>query len=165
MQRVFLSVPADHRVKISGRILGCTGTQTVEAQRILVVLSLIIAVLAAGIELTEHQFPVEPLLCRVPVYRAAPSKVFYLHRMVQITGDKDLISVPLSGFINGIGQNLKHCVLAALQPIRAENNCGTKPNPVCALEHGNTLVAIGCFLLHVVPPCSFLLGIERQFNI
>ena len=58
MQGIFKPVPADGHIEIPGGILGGAGTQTVEAQRIFVHTAGIVVVLAAGIQLTEYQFPV-----------------------------------------------------------------------------------------------------------
>ena len=139
------SVPADGRVEILGGVLGGAGAQSVEAQGILVVFS-VLPVFAAGVHLTEHQLPVITLLLLVIVYRAASAEILYLHAQVLIAGDDDGIAVALPGLIDGVGEDLKNRVLAALQIVRAKNNRRTLPHPVLTLQHGNAGVAV-LFLL------------------
>ena len=103
MELVLESVPPDGDVHIVRGILGGAGAQAVEAQGELVVLPLVVAVLAPGVELTEHQLPVPALLLLVPVHRAAPPLVLHLHAVVQVAGDGDQLPVALPGLVNGVG--------------------------------------------------------------
>ena len=57
-----------------------------------------------------------------------------------------------AGLVDGVGQDLKHRVLAALQPVGAKNNTGPFPDPIRALETGDTLVVVYVFLCHIIPP-------------
>ena len=102
----------------------------------------VFAVLAAGVHFAENQFPVVPLFLFVPVHGAAPTEVLHLYGKVFIPGDDDGIPVAFSCFVDGVGENLKHRMLAAFQIIGAEDDCRTFPDTVLALQHGNTGVAV-----------------------
>ena len=52
------------------------------------------------------------------------------------------IAVTFSCFIDGVGENLKHRMLAALQIVRAEDDSGTLAHPVLALEHGDAGISV-----------------------
>ena len=103
MELVLKSVPPDGDIHVVRRILGGAGAQAVEAQGEFIVLPLVVAVLAPGVELAEHQFPVPALLLFVPVHGTAPALVLHLHAVVQITGDGDEPSVALPGLVDGVG--------------------------------------------------------------
>ena len=141
MQIVTEAVTAHGHIKELGGVLCGTGAQTVEAQRILIVLT-VLAILAAGVKLAEHQLPVVTLLLLVVIHRAAAAKVLHLDGKILVTGDDDGVTVTLTGFVDGVGEDLKHSVLTALQVIRAENNSGAFSDPLFVLQHGNGLVAI-----------------------
>ena len=57
----FEAVPVDGCVKVLAGVLGGAGAQAVEAQGVLIVVA-VPAVLAAGVQLAEHQLPVVALL-------------------------------------------------------------------------------------------------------
>ena len=141
MQIVTEAVSAHGHIKELGSILGGAGAQAIQTQRVLVVLT-VFAVLAAGIHLTEHQLPVIALFFFVVVHGAAAAKVLHFHREVLVAGDDDGITVTLTGFVNGVAEDLKHRVLTALQVIRAENNSGAFSDPLFILQHGDGLVAV-----------------------
>ena len=142
VELVLKAVPPDGHVHILGRVLGGAGAQAVEAQGVLVVLPLVVAVLAAGVELAEHQLPVPPLLLLVPVHRAAPALVLHLHAVVQEAGDGDEAAVALPGLVDGVGEDLKNGVLAALQPVGAKDDPGPLPDTVRPLQGADGLVAV-----------------------
>ena len=141
MQVVPEAVPADGGVKIFGSILGGAGAKAVEAQRVLIVFP-VFAVLAAGVHLAEHQLPVVALFLFVVVHGTAPAEVLHLHGEVLVAGDDDGVAVAFPCFIDGVGENLKHRVLTALQIVRAENDRGTLAHPVLALEHGDAGISV-----------------------
>ena len=141
MQIVPEAVPADGGIKEFRRVLGGTGAKAVQAQRILVVLT-VLAILAAGVHLTEHQLPVVALFFFVVVHGTAAAKVLHFHAEVLVAGHKDGIAVPLSCLVDGVGENFKYRVLAAFQIVRTEDDRRTLANPVLSLEHGNTGVSV-----------------------
>ena len=116
MEIIPVAVPADGGVKEFRGILGGAGAQTVQAQGILVVFA-ILTVFAAGVHLAEHQLPVVALLPFIIIHGAATAEVLHLHAEVLIAGDNDGVTIALSGLIDGVGENLKNRVLAALQVI------------------------------------------------
>ena len=95
VQRVLLPVAADSDVHILARVLGGAAAQAVEAERILVIAAVIVAVFAAGIELAEDELPVPALLHRVPVHRAAAAEVLALDTLVEIA--RQCYNVAVSG--------------------------------------------------------------------
>ena len=135
------AIPADGSVKKLRGVLGGAGAQAVQAQGVLVVLS-VFPVFAAGIHFTEYQLPVEPLFLFVVVHRAATAKVLHFHRKVLIPGDNHRIAVTLSGFVDGVGQNFKHCMLTAFQIIGAKDNRRAFSHPFFPFQHGNAGIAI-----------------------
>ena len=84
----------------------------------------LVVVLAAGVQLAEHQLPVELLLLLVPVHRAAPAEVLHLDGVILIPGDGDQGAVALPGLVDGVGQDLKDRVLTALQPSEPKITAG-----------------------------------------
>ena len=150
VEGVLEAVPVDDRVKVFAGVLGGAGAKAVEAQGILVVISLAVFVLAAGVQLAEHQLPVIAALRLVPVHGAAPAEVLHLDGLVLIPGDDDEIAVAFPGFVDGIGENFEHCVLAPLQPVGAEDDPRALAHPVCSLQGGDGLVVVGllCGLCH-----------------
>ena len=120
MQVIPLAVPADHHVHKPGGILGGAGAQAIQAQGVFIVVPGGVVILAPGVELTEHQLPVVFSHLFVPVHRAAPAKVLHLNPAVPEPGEDDLLAVALPGLVDGVGEDLEHRVLAALQPVRAE---------------------------------------------
>ena len=145
MQVITEAIPAHRGIKKLRSVLGRAGTQTVQAQGIFIVLT-VFAVLTTGIHLTEHQFPVIALFPFVIVHGTAAAKVLHLDAQVFVTGDDDGITMTLSSLIDGIGQNLKHRMLTALQIIGTKDNRRTLTHPLLPFEHGDTGIAI-LFLL------------------
>ena len=147
VELVLVPVPPHGDVHVGGGVLGGAGAQAVEPQGELVVLPLVVAVLAPGVELAEHQLPVPPLLLLVVVHRAAPALVLHLHAVVQEAGDGDEGAKALPGLVDGVGQNFKHRVLAALQPVGAKNDAGPLADPVGSLQRADGLIAVArlCF--------------------
>ena len=141
MQIIPEAISADGGIKVFRSILGSTRTQAVQAQGILIVFA-ILAILAAGIHFTEYQLPVIAFFFFVVVYGTTTAKVFHFHAQVFITGDDDGITVTFPSLVDGVGEDLKHCVLTAFQVIRAENNRRAFADTLLILQHGNTAVAV-----------------------
>ena len=144
VERIVEAVPPHIHVHIRAGILGGAGAQAVQAQGVLVVVPAA-AVLAAGVQLAEHQLPVVLLFVLVPVHRTAPSLVLHLDGLVQKAGDGNQAAVALPGLVNGVGQNLKDGVLAALQPVGAKDDTRALAHPVGPLQGGDGVVAVACF--------------------
>ena len=142
VKAVLKAVAMDQGVKILGSILCGTGAQAVETQGVLIIVSLQVVVLAAGIEFAENQLPVELLLFFVPVHRAAPAEVLHFDGLVLVAGDGDGVSMAFAGLINGVAENFKNGVLAALQAVGPEDDSGPFPDPVRPFEGGDRVVAI-----------------------
>ena len=148
MQGVLLAAPPDGNVHVLGGVLCGAGAKAVETQGELVVLAVFVVVLTAGVQLAEHQLPVVAALLLVPVHRAAAAHVLHLHGLVQKAGDGDEAAVALAGFVDGVGEDFKHRVLAALQSVGAENHAGALPHTVSALQAGDTVVVVYVLLWH-----------------
>ena len=158
VEGVFEIVAVDAGIKILRRILGGAGAQTVEAQGELVVVTGVVVVFAAGVHLAEHQFPVVALLFFVPVHRAAAPEILHLDAPVLIAGDDDQIAVPLAGFVDGVGEDLKDSVLAADKIIGAENNGGAFAHAVGTLQGGDALISVNLLLGHRLPHILYALS-------
>ena len=120
-------VPVNHRVKILAGILGGAGAEAVQSQGIFIVVPVAVLVLAACVQLAEHQLPVVAALRLVPVLGTAPAEVLHLNGLVLVAGDGDEVAVALPGLVDGVGQDLKDGVLTAVQTVRAEDD----PRGVC----------------------------------
>ena len=145
VQVVAAAIPADGGIEELRGVLGGTGAEAVEAQGILIVLP-ILAIFAAGVHLAENQLPVVAFFLFVVIHRAAPSKVLYLHAQVLVAGDDDGVAVALPRLVDGVGEDLKHRMLAALQVIGAKNNGRALTHPILPLQHGDAGIAV-LFLL------------------
>ena len=141
VQIVAETIPADGGIKKFGSVLGGAGAQTVEAQAVLIVLA-VFAVLAAGVHLAEHQFPVVALFLFVVVHGAAAAEVLHLHGEVFIPGDDDGVAMTLTRLVDGVAEDLKYRVLAAFQIVGAENNGRALAHPILAFQHGDTGVTV-----------------------
>ena len=133
VELVLKAVPMDDGVEPLGGVLGGAGAQAVETQGVFIVAAGVVLVLAAGVQLTEHQLPVILLFGFVPVHGAAAAEVLHLNGVVGVAGDNDRIAVALSGLVDGVGQDFKNGVFAALQAVGAKNNGRTLAHPVSAL--------------------------------
>ena len=153
VELILIAVPADGNVHIAAGVLGGAGAQTVQAQGELIVFPGGV-VLASGVHLAEHQLPVVPPLLFVPVHGTAPALVLHLDGPVLEPGDGDHPSEARPGLVDGVGENLEHRVLTALQPVGAENDAGPFPDPVRSLQAGNTVVVVCFFLGHILPPAA-----------
>ena len=144
MKLVFKAVAVNDRVEVFARVLGCAGAETVESERVFVVFALVVFVLAAGVKLTENQLPVETLFVFVPVDRAAAAEVFHLDGLVKIACERYNVAMALARLVDGVREDFKNRVLAALQPVRAENNRRAFANAVRPLELRDARVSVFC---------------------
>ena len=152
MEVIALAVPADDDVHEAGGVLGGAGAQAVETQGVFVVVAAVVVIFSAGVQLAEDQLPVVLADFFVPVHRAAPAEVLDLDAAIPEVGDDDLLAEALAGLVDGVGEDLKDGVLAALQPVGAKNNAGPFPDPIRALQTGDAFVVVSVFLCHIIPP-------------
>ena len=146
---VTVPIPADIHVHIFRCILGGAQAQAVKAQGVLVVFAGAVVVLASGVHLTEHQLPVVALLFRIVIHRDSPRVILHLHRVVQKPRNGDLLAKALACLVNGVGENLKNGVLAAVDAVGAENHPWPQPHPIRTLQAFDAVVAVGLFFCHV----------------
>ena len=155
-------VPAHLHIHIFRGILGGAGAKPVEPQRKLVALPFIGVVFATGIQLAEDQLPIIPLFLLVVIHRHAASEILYLNGAVLKAGGNDFGAKSLPRLVNRVGQDLKHRMFTALQPIGAENNGRALANPVGSFERGDALIAIALlFRGHGSTILYFLSGSRR----
>ena len=129
-------------------VLGSACPQAVEPQGILVGGTVrVIVVLTAGVEFVIDQLPVIALFLFVPVQGNPTSEVLHLNGVIPEGSDHDGIPEAFSGFIHGIGEDFEHGMLAAFQPVGAEDNGGAFSDSVRAFQGGNGLVIILCLCL------------------
>ena len=145
VELIFITVPPDGDVHVAGGVLGGASAQAVEAQRIFIVISGEIIVLAAGVQLTVHQFPVVALFLFVPVHRAAAAHILHLNGAVIVSRHSDDPAVALPGLVDGVGEDLENRVFAAVQTVGAKNDTGPFPDPVRAFQRRDAVIAIILF--------------------
>ena len=100
MKIVFCLVAENLNIHVFGRILGGTEAKAVKAERKLVAFRFVGVVFSPGVQLTEDQFPVVAPLVLVEIHRDAAAKIFHFDRVVQITGDNDLLTESLTRFVD-----------------------------------------------------------------
>ncbi len=144
MRLIFVPVPPDGDVHILGGVLRGAGAETVEAEGVFIVAAVVVFVLAAGVQLTVDKLPVEALFRRVPVHGTAAAEILYLNGLVLIICQRYEIAVALARLVDGVGEDLKGGVLAAVYPVRAENDAGALADSVRALEGDYAFVAVLC---------------------
>ena len=149
VQPVLLPVAPHGHVHIAGGILSGAGAQAIQAQGELVVLAVLVVVLAAGVQLAEHQLPVVAPLLLVPVHGTATALILHLNGEIGKAGHGDEPAIACTGLVDGVGEDLEHGVLAALQPVGAEDDTGPLADPVRPLQTGDTVVVIGFLLGHI----------------
>ena len=120
-QMVVVTVAVDVGGHPGRGVLGSTQAQTVQAQAELVVV-LALAVLTAGVHLAEQQLPVVASLAVVPVHGHAAAKIFHNDAAVLAAGHVDGVTVAVAGLVDGVGDDLKNGVGAALHTVGAKNN-------------------------------------------
>ena len=121
VQMVVVTVAVDVGGHPGRGVLGSTQAQTVQAQAELVVV-LALAVLTAGVHLAEQQLPVVASLAVVPVHGHAAAKILHNDAAVLAAGHVDGVTVAVAGLVDGVGDDLKNGVGAALHTVGAKNN-------------------------------------------
>ena len=148
VQGIPAAAAANVYVHVFRSILGGAEPQAIEAQGILIAAPLGVVVLTAGVHLAEHQLPVVALLLLVKIHGNAPAEILHLYRMVLIAGDDNLFAKALPGLVDGVGEDFKNRVLAALQAVGAEDDGRAAANPVRPLQRGNAVVTVSRFFCH-----------------
>ena len=123
------AVPVDVGGHPGRGVLGGAQAQAVQTEAELVVV-LPLAVFAAGVHLAEQQLPVVALLDLVPVHRHPAAEVLDPDAAVFAAGHVDDLAVAVPGLVDGVGDDLKDGVGAAVHPVRAENDSRPLADPV-----------------------------------
>ena len=74
-----------------------------------------LGVFAAGVQLAEDKVPVPAVLSLVVVHRDAAAEVLNLNDVVGVEGDVDAVAMAVTGFIDGVGDDLKDGMGTAFQ--------------------------------------------------
>ena len=115
------TVPVNIRRHPFRRILRGAQAQTVQAQGVFVIVRAG-GVFAARVHLAEQQLPVVASLAVVPVHGHAAAKIFHNDAAVLAAGHVDGVTVAVAGLVDGVGDDLKNGVGAALHTVGAKNN-------------------------------------------
>ena len=148
MQVVLKAVTNDLYVHVRGSELCGTKSQTVQSQRIRVVV-IIGVVFTACIEFTVDQFPVIAVLVFIEIYRTASAEVFHFNGIVLIACHDDLAAVSGTCFIDRVGNDFKNRMGTAVQSVRAKNDTGAFSYLVWSFEHRDTFIIIRLLFRHV----------------
>ena len=166
VQRILVPVAPDGDVHILGGVLRGARAETVQTERVFIVAAVVVFVLAAGVQLTVDKLPVEALFRRVPVHGTAAAEILYLNGLVIVESYRYNIAEALARLVDGVGENFKYGVLAALQSVGAEDNARTLAHPVGALELGNAFVAVFlrfCCCHLVSPYIVVLVSVKKRY--
>ena len=162
---IFEAVAEDPRVEILRGILRGAGAEAVQAEAVFIIFAGVVVVFAARVHLAEDQLPVVALLLLVPVHRAAAAEVLDLDAAIGVARDDDELAIALARLVNGVRQDLKHGVLAAVQPVGAKNDRGALANALRAFERGNALVAVCLLFGHNVPRSAWFHDRDNKYSI
>ena len=132
-------------------VLGGTEAQTVQTEAEFIVV-LALAVLAACVHLTEQQLPVVALFTLVPVHGHTAAKVLHDDAAILAAGDVDGVAVAVAGLVDGVGDDLKNGVGAALHAVRTKDDGRALAHTVGTLQRSDAFVAIFLFSCHAAPP-------------
>ena len=141
------------------------GAEAVQAEAVFIIFAGVVVVFAARVHLAEDQLPVVALLLLVPVHRAAAAEVLDLDAAVGVARDDDELAVALARLVNGVRQDFKHGVFAAVQPVGAKNDRGALANALRAFERGNALVAVCLLFGHNVPRSAWFHDRDNKYSI
>ena len=118
------------------------GAQPVGAERILIHSRGGIVVFPAGVQLAVDQLPVIALFLFVPVQRHAAAEILHGDGAVEAKGDVDHLAEALARLVDAVGKDLEKRVLAALQPVRAEDDRRTLAHTVGALQRADDALVV-----------------------
>ena len=142
MHLILKPIAAHRHVHIFRRILGRASAKAVQPKRKLIVFPFVGMILAARVHFTENKLPVVAVFSGIKFNRHAAPAVLHFDGAVLEPRHRDHIAEAFSRFVDRVGQDFKYGVLAALQPVRAENHPRSLAHTVSALERGDTVVAI-----------------------
>ena len=145
------AVPVDVSGHPCRGVLGGAEAQTVQTEAEFIVV-LALAVLAACVHLAEQQLPVVALFPLVPVHGHTAAKVLDDDAAILAAGDVDGVAVAVAGLVDGVGDDLKDGVGAALHAVRAEDDGRALAHTVGTLQRSDAFVAIFLFSCHAAPP-------------
>ena len=153
VQVIVEAVPVDVGGHPLAGVLGGAQAQAVQAQAEIVVAAAF-GVFAAGVQLTEHQVPVPALFRLVVVHRDAAAEVLDFDHFAGEQRHVDAVAVPVAGFVDGIGNDLKNGMGAAFHAVRTENDGRAFADAVGALQLADAVVAVFLLLFchALVPP-------------
>lgn len=134
-------------------ILGGAQAQTVQAQAEVIVAAAL-GVFAAGVQLAKDQVPVPALLGLVVVNGDAAAKILDLDDVVREQRDIDAVAVAVACLIDGVGNNFKNGMSAALDTVGAEDDRRAFSHTVRALQLADAVIAVFLlfFAMRRVPP-------------
>ena len=158
---IFEAVAEDPRIEILRGILRGAGAEAVETEGIFIVAALVVAVFAAGVEFAEDEFPVVFLFLFIPVHGAAAAKILDLERVVEELRHDDRVAVALARLVDGVGEDLKHRVLAALQSVGAEDHRRALAYPVGPFEGRDGFISVSLLFFH---SCSLHFVLNMGLN-
>ena len=161
MERILEAVAADGGVKIFRGVLRGACAEAVQAERVFIVAARVVVVFATGVEFAEDEFPVVFLFLLVPVHGAAAAKILDLERVVEELRHDDRVAVALARLVDGVGENLKRRVLAALQTVRAENDRWALAYPVGPFEGRDGFISVSLLFFH---SCSLHFVLNMGLN-
>ena len=147
MEGVLPAVPAGDHVHIFRGILGGAGAQAVEAQGELVVFPFVVLVFAAGVQLAVDQLPVVAALPLVVIHGHAPPEILHFNGAIGKMGHMDAVSIAFPRLVDGVGEDLKKSVSAALDAVGTKDHPGAFAHPVRPFEGRDAFVAVFFFLL------------------
>ena len=137
-------------------ILGGAQAQTVQAQTEIIVAAAL-GVFAAGIQLAKDQVPVPALLGLVVVNGDAAAKILDLDDVVREQRDIDAVAVAVACLIDGVGNNFKNGMSAALDTVGAEDDRRAFSHTVRALQLADAVIAVFLlFFCHAAGPSEFI---------
>ena len=134
-------------------VLSGTQTQTVQTETEIIVTAAF-GIFAAGVQLAKDQIPVPALLSLIIIDRNTAAEVLDLDDMIRKERDVDTVAVAVAGFINGVGDNFKNGMGAALDTVGAEDDRRALAHTVGAFQLADTVIAVFLlFFCHAaVPP-------------
>ena len=143
------AVLVDFRLHPFRGVLRGAETQTVQTERELVEAGArVVVIFAAGVHLAEQEFPVVFFFILVVVHRDAASEVLDLETLVEITGQDDVVAVPLARLVDRVREDLEDRMLTPFDPVRAEDDRGTQPDPVRTFQLLDGLIGIRGLFCH-----------------
>ena len=156
IQVIMETVPVNIRRHPFGRILRGAQAQTVQAQAEIIVAAAL-GVFAAGVQLAKDQVPVPALLGLVVVNGDAAAKILDLDDVVREQRDIDAVAVAVACLIDGVGNNFKNGMSAALDTVGAEDDRRAFSHTVRALQLADAVIAVFLlFFCHAAGPSEFI---------